>query len=51
MKFALFFRFFYSWYMIKYLLTDIGKTVCFVDSRHLMFLGSTKHIVSLGLSQ
>ena len=63
MKFALFFRFFDSWYIIKYLLTETsGKQYMFcrpstvdvllgfalgnIDS-----LGSTKHTVSLGLSQ
>ena len=42
MKFALFFRFFDSWYIIKYLLTETSGTL---DS-----LGPTKHTVSLGLS-
>ena len=55
-KFALSFRFFDSWYIIKYLLTETsGKQYvlwtldcrCFPRLR----LGSTKHTVSLGLSQ
>ena len=49
MKFALFFRFFDSWYIIKYLLTKTsGKQYVLwtLDSR-----GSTKHTVSLGLNQ
>ena len=51
MKFALFFRFFDSWYIIKYCMQYVLWTLdcrCFdiIDS-----LGSTKHTVSLGLSQ
>ena len=49
MKFALSFRFFDSWYIIKYLLTETsGKQYVLwnIDS-----LGSTKHNVSLGLSK
>ena len=49
MKFALFFRFFDSWYIIKYLLTETsGKQYVLwtLDS-----LGPTKHTVSLGVNQ
>ena len=60
MKFALFFRLLRSWYIIKYLLTEIsGKQYCVVDvdvsrgeaDRNFDSLGSTKHTVSLCLSQ
>ena len=52
MRFALFFRFFDSWYIIKYLLTEPGKIVCFVDSRLSMFPKAKPTVdVSLGLSQ
>ena len=62
MKFAFFFLFFDPWYIIKYLLTETsGKqyvlwtldSQCFSQLRlvNIDSLGSTKHTVSLGLSQ
>ena len=61
-KSALFFRFFDSWYIIKYLLTETsGKQYVLwtldcrfslgFSSGNIDSLGSTKHTVSLGLSQ
>ena len=57
-KFALFLRFFDSWYIIKYLLTETsGKQYvlwtldCRCSTSNIDSLGSTKHTVSLGLGQ
>ena len=59
-KFALFFRWLDSWYIIKYLLTETsGKQYCIVNvdvsrgeaDRNFDSLGSTIHTVSLGLCQ
>ena len=52
MKFALFFRFFDSWYIMKYLMTETsGEQYVLWTLWNIDSLWSTKDTVSLGLSQ